>query len=143
MEPPSDAIETFFRQYERNTNRDDAERLASQFADTFTAADPSGARVVRAADLRAAISRRQQLFASIGCRSTTLLSLHETKLDDRYVMVKTEWRMQFDRGADGVEDVTLPSTFIIHTSGETPRIVFYLTHEHLMTALRDRGLLPP
>jgi len=143
MEPLSEAIETFFREYEKNTNLADAERLASQFADTFMAADPSGARVVQAADLRAAISRRQQLFASLGCRSTTLLSLHETKMDDRHVMVRTEWRMQFDRGLDGLEEVRLPSTFIVHRSGEALRIVFYLTHENLMTVLRDRGLLPP
>ena len=139
----SGAIEAFFREYEKHTNLADGERLASQFADTFVAADPSGARVVQAADLRAAISRRQQLFASLGCRATILASLRETKLDDRYVMVRAEWRMQFDRGSDGLEELTLPSTFIVHGSGEMLRIVFYLTHENLMTVLRDRGLLPP
>src|SRR3989442_2443080 len=107
------------------------------------AADRSGARVVQAAALRAVISRRQQFFASLGCRSTTLLSLHETKMDDRHVMVRAEWRMQFDRGLDGLEEVRLPSTFIVHRSGQALRILFYLTHENLMTRFLYRGRRPP
>jgi hypothetical protein len=106
------------------------------------AADPSGARMVQSSDLKTAIPKRKQLFERIGCRSTTLVSLHETKLDDRYAMVETEWRMQFDRGTGRAEDVTLSSTFIVHRSGEALRIVFYLTHENIMTVLQDRGLLP-
>jgi hypothetical protein len=133
----SEAIETFFRKWERNSNLGDAEQLASQFADSFTSADPSGARVVQAADLQAAIPTRKQLLDSVGCRSTTLVSLHETRLDDHYVMVNTQWRWHFDR-----EEITLPSTFILYRSGETLRIVFYLHHENIMTVLRDRGLLP-
>ena len=138
----SESIESFFKDFEKNTNQDDVERLTSQYADPFMAADATGARLVHAADLRAMIPKRKQLFKSIGHRSTTLVSLHETKLDDRYVMVKTQWRWQFDRGTAGSEEVTLPSTFIVHTSGEALKIVFYLNHENIMTVLRDRGLLP-
>jgi hypothetical protein len=133
-----DAIETFFSDFEKYSNQNDADRLASQYSDTFMTADSSGTRVVQATDLRAFIPKRKQLFASIGYRSTTLVSIQQTKLDDRYVLVRTEWRWQFDR-----DQITLPSTHIVQVSGETLKIVFYLNHENIMTVLRDRGLLPP
>jgi hypothetical protein len=43
--------------------------------------------------------------------------------------------------ARGSEEIVLPSTFTVHRSGETLKIVFYLTHENIMTVLRGRGLL--
>jgi hypothetical protein len=139
----SEAIETFFKDFETYSNQDDADRLTSQYADVFMAADPAGARVAQAAELRAFIPKRKQLFKSAGYQSTTLVSLHETKLDDHYVMVKTQWRMQFEPGNARAEEIDLASTFILHTSGEALKIVFYLTHHNIMTVLQDRGLLPP
>jgi hypothetical protein len=132
-----EAIETFFRDFEKYTNQNDADRLTSLYADTFMTADPSGARFVQATDLRAFIPKRKQLFATLGYRSTTLVSVHQTKLDDRYVLVRTEWVLHFDR-----DQIALPSTYIVQVSGEVLKIVFYLNHENIMTVLRDRGLLP-
>jgi len=141
MQNVSEAIGIFFREFEKNSNTGDVDRIAAQFADPFMVTDPSGSRVVHATDFRSAIPQRKKLFESLGCRTTTLESIHETKLDDRYVLAKTEWRMQFDRGAGALEDVTAWSTFVIHTSGETPKIVFYLTHENHLAMLRQRGIL--
>jgi hypothetical protein len=98
---------------------------------------------VKASDLLLAIPKRKQLFESIGCRSTTLVSLQETRLDDRYTMVRTEWRWRFEQSAEKPLDVTLPSTFIVQRSPDGLRIVFYLRHQDIMTVLRERGLWNP
>jgi len=141
MQNVSEAIDVFFREFEKNSNTGDGDQIANQFADPFMVADPSGSRVVRSADLRSAIPQRKKLFKSLGCRTTTLESIHETKLDDQYVLAKTEWRMQFDHGTGTPENITAWSTFVIQTSGETPKIVFYLTHENIMAVLRQLGIL--
>lgn len=142
MENLTKAIEVFFREFEKNSNTGDVDQIVSQFADSFIVAGPDGSQVVPSNDFRAAIPHRKKLFENLGSRSTTLESIHETKLDDQYVLAKTEWRMQFDRGAGAAEDVTVWATYIVHTSGEARKIVFYLTHENIMAVLQQRGILP-
>lgn len=136
------AVEVFFREFETYSNAGDAGLSVSQFADPFLSADPAGARMVPAAALAMAIPKRKQLFDSIGSRSTTLVSLEQTRLDDHYVLAKTVWRMHFEPAGRAPVDVTVPSTYVVRTSDAALKIVFYLNHADIMAVLRDRGLLP-
>ena len=134
-------IRAFFTEYERLTAAGDGEGLARLYAPVFQMAGPAGVQVVKSGDLAYAVAKRKQLFESIGFRPTRLVSLHETPLDERYELVRTEWQWRLDRGGS-VAELTLPSTFILERTAEGLRIVFYLTHQDVMTALRERGLLP-
>jgi hypothetical protein len=138
---PSDEIRAFFRHYEQSSTAGDTEAMVLLYADPFLTADPSGARVVQASELRAALPKRKALFKSIGCKATALMSLDATPLDEHYVMVKTVWRWEFDRPER--PELTLPSTFILFRTGGAPKIVFYLTHQDITTTLREHGLLGP
>ena len=95
MQPSNDAIETFFREFEQRSDRGDIPALLPQFADTFMAAGPQGAQCIRSADFALALPKRKQFFDSLGCRSTALVSLDYNRLDVRYVLAKTRWRMTF------------------------------------------------
>jgi len=133
--------QTFFQTFERLSAAGDAEALAGLYAATFLSAGPDGVQTVKASDLIQVIPKRKQLLQSIGCQSTKLASVEETKLDDHYSLCRTEWCWRFDH-ADGPVEITLPSTFVVHRSGEGWRIVLYLTHHNIMTVLRERGMLP-
>jgi len=133
-------LEVFFQEYERYANRGDAEGTASLFAEVFLAGDPAGVRAVSAVQLGAGVSQRKKLFESLGSRSTELISLEQTTLDDRYVLARTRWRVGFDR--EEVQELLLESSFVVHRSEAGPSIVFYLAHESLMDVLEERGLLP-
>ncbi len=137
----STPIRTLFDTFERYSAAGDAEGLAGLFAASFLSAGPNGAQTVKASDLLQVIPKRRQLFESIGWHSTKLVSLHETSLDERYRMVRTEWRWRLDRAGEAPVEITLPSTFIVHESRDGLRIVFYLTGD-ILTVLRERGLLP-
>lgn len=133
----SHEIQKFFDVFQEINASGDMDRMVSLYADPFMSADATGVRVVPLSDFRAALPKRKQLFATIGCTSTRLVSVEEeTPLDDRYVMAKTAWRWEFKTA----EPIQVASTFIIRT-GETPQIVFYLTGD-VMSVLRSRGLLP-
>src|SRR5215472_10350299 len=80
-------IRTFFETFQRNNAGDDIDALVSQYGDPSLHADPSGARTIRASDLKAAIPKRKELFKSIGCKATTLVSVEEQPLDEQYVVV--------------------------------------------------------
>ncbi|WP_353069982.1 hypothetical protein RBB75_06860 [Tunturibacter empetritectus] len=141
MENLSEEVRVFLEKYEANSNVGSPEEIAMQFADVFMAADPSGARAVPSSVLLMAIPQRRQLFESVGSSVSTLASVEQTRLDDRYVLLKTEWLVKFDRGSGLNDELSLRSTFVVHRSGDGLKIVFYLSYEDLTAVLRDRGLL--
>jgi hypothetical protein len=136
-------VEGFLKRYEVNSNVGDAEEVVKQFADVFMAADPGGARAVPSSVLLMAIPQRKKLFESVKSSVTTLASVKQTRLDERYVLLETEWLVKFDRGRGHCEDLTLGSTFVVHRSDDGMKIVFYLNHEDLTSVLRKKGVLPP
>ena len=69
------------------------------------------------------------------------MSLKQTQMDDRYVMAKTTWRLDFARGSNEMVKVLVNSTYLLDTSASDFKIVLYLTHQDIMQVLRDRGIL--
>jgi hypothetical protein len=139
---PSQPIQRFFRIFESNASSDDVSGAISQFADVFMAASPQGTQAVRATDFALALPKKKQLFGALGCQSTQLVSLRENRLDARYVMASTQWRMTFARPETEPEDVVVDSVFIIDTGGDAVKIVFYLANQDLMQVLKERGIAP-
>jgi len=68
--------------------------------------------------------------------------LDETRLDDHYVMVKAHVRMRFEKNQGQPIDLIDYSTYILFVKDDSPKIVFYTTHENLMKIMQERGLLP-
>ena len=141
MHLPSEAMERFFRTFESNTMSHDTDAAVSQFADVFMAASPSGAQAVRAGDFALALPKKKQLFDKLGCRSTQLVWLREQRLDVRYSLASTHWKMTFDQPEGQPQQVVVESVYIVDTSGDAPKIVFYLANQDLMQVLRERGIL--
>ena len=138
----SEAMEGFFRTFEANASTDNADAQISQFADVFMAGNPQGAQAVRAGDFALALPKRKQLFDRLGCRSTELVSLSEQRLDARYVMAATRWKMTFVRTGAKPEEIVVDSIFIVDTGSNSPKIILYLANQDIMQVLKDRGLLP-
>jgi hypothetical protein len=141
MEDLSEEVRVFLEEFEANANVGSPEEVVTQFADVIMVADPSGARAVPSSVLLMAIPQRRKLFESVGRSITTLASVKETRLDDRYVLLKTEWLVKFGRGDGRGEELILRSTFVLSRSDDGLKVVFYLSHEDLMSVLRGKGLL--
>jgi hypothetical protein len=132
----------FFELYARKSSDDNIPALVSQFADPFVSADPHGTHCVRVDDFAAALPRRKLLFDRLGCRPAILVSLHETQLDARYVLVKTTWRFDFDcADSEEAKQVFADSTFMVDTGEEEFKIVMYMAHQDIIQVLRERGIL--
>lgn len=134
-------MESFFRTFEQLSAASNAADLAGLYAPSFLMAGPNGSQWVRASDLQLAIPKRKALFESLGCISTHLAALEETGLDDRYSLVRTEWRWRFERSAEAAVEFMLPSSFLIDRSLNRWQIVAYIPHADVMAELRRRGLL--
>jgi hypothetical protein len=131
-------MQGFLERFERNANSGDVDDVVAQFADVFLRADPSGAHPVPSSALRMAIPQRKKMFESSGYGASTLASAKETRLDDRYVLLQTEWLMKFEGKSGTGEDLTLRTTFLVHRGGEGAKIVLYLSHEEPAPVLRGK-----
>src|SRR5215472_15765355 len=98
MKEISDPIRKFFEDFERASSTFERDLLATQFSDPFMAADlQGGIQVVKKDDFLAGITKRQAFFNSIGFQFVKIVPLEETRLDDRYVMVKVQSHMRFEK----------------------------------------------
>ncbi|HKF38703.1 MAG TPA: hypothetical protein VKB35_17545 [Ktedonobacteraceae bacterium] len=139
----SDVVKKFFEDFERGSNTFESDLLALQFSDPFMAVDPDGGiQVVKKDDFLAGISQRQAFFQSMGFQFVKVSSLDETRLDDHYVMVKAHVQMRFEKNQGQPIDLIDYSTYILFVKDDSPKIVFYTTHENLMKIMQERGLLP-
>jgi|tagenome__1003787_1003787.scaffolds.fasta_scaffold20788309_3 hypothetical protein len=142
MVQASEAIERFFRSFESNLSNDHAAGNVSLFSEVFIAASPQGVQAVHAGEFALALPKRKQLFDRIGCRSTELVSLNEQRLDARYVLANTQWKITFALAESGTQEVVVDSVYIVDTGGDSPKIILYLANQDIMQVLKDRGLLP-
>ena len=118
-------IRQSFDAFSAASNTLDLNVLADCFTDPFLSADPSGARPVSRAAFLQALPRRAQMFADAGVGTPSLTSMHHDRLDDHYLLARTEWSAP--RTAGG-EPVRLASSFLLRDEGGRLRIVLYLNH---------------
>jgi hypothetical protein len=132
-------LSDFFATFQHNTNHGTEAETLAQFAATFVAGGPDSAKPVPAALFAPALTKRKELFARLGCRSTELVTLDETPLDARYTLARTRWRMTFSRPDLAEQNLEVASTFLIDT--QTQQILVYLAHQDILALLRQRAIL--
>ncbi len=138
MSTTTQSLAGFFATFQRNSDCGTEAETTAQFADTFLAGGPDGAKPVPVALFGPALTKRKELFNKLGCRSTELVSLDQTALDNRYALARTRWRMTFSRPDLPEQQFEVASTFLLDT--QTQKILVYLAHQDILTVLRERGI---
>lgn len=134
------AVTRFFESFALASNRDDIPAVVSHFADPFLSAGPQGTQCISAADFAAALPMRKKLFARLGGKPASLVSVQQTPLDARYVLAKTRWKMEFVRDDIQPAELSLDSTFLVDTGADSVRIVMYISHQDIMQAMQESGI---
>ncbi|MGR6320254.1 nuclear transport factor 2 family protein [Micromonospora soli] len=130
--PTLDArLRRFFAAFAPDAESGDPDGFGALFADPFLVADEGGARPVPRAAFLAALPRRAQLFAEAGLGPATLTDLTYQRLDDRYVLARTDWDAP---RVDAGPPVRLASSYLLHDDGDRLRVVLYLNHQGLPAA---------
>ena len=129
-------VTDFFRTFERASDSLDTDALATCFAESFMAADPSGAQPVPRSAFLSVLPRRKDMFEAAGIGRAYLTGLDHQSLDENYLLAYTTWTAERQGGsAAGQAPVTLLSTFILRRTNDGLRIVFYLNHRDLADVL--------
>jgi hypothetical protein len=136
------AIKDFFDRYARSRSAQDIDTIASQYPDAFMTAGPGGVRVSQKSAVLAGFPKGQAFLKSLGHESTEVLSLHETRMDEHYVLVRASFVWRFRRTSMPPTAAQVDSTFILYVDKEVPTIVFQHEHEEFQQVLRASGVLP-
>jgi hypothetical protein len=143
MNATTPGVREFFEQYTRSRTAMDLDLIASQYPDAFMMAGPNGPRTVEKSMILGAFTSGQSFLKASGHKSTRVLSLDETRLDQRYVLVRAQFVWRFAKASAQPTDVTISSTFVLDTGADATKIVFQHEHEDFQQALRASGVLPP
>jgi hypothetical protein len=112
-----------------------------QYGESFVFAGPQGAQAVKRDDLVKALPKRQSFFKSAGLRSSSVVGLEEASVDDRCVLVKAQWRLQFGSATAPVSALDVFSTYLLQQQPDGLRIVFQLDHDDLTKRVQELGLV--
>ena len=142
MPTTTPAVQEFFDQYAQSRSALDIDLIASQYIDSIMFAGPNGTSVAEKPAIVAAFPKGQEFLKAHGHKSTKVLSLDETRLDDHYLLVRARFVWRFEKSAAQPIDVEVASTFILYINHGVPKIVFQHEPEEFQQALRASGVLP-
>ena len=142
MKLVSGLVRKFFEDYERSMQTANSELLAGQYGDAFIFAGPQGVQAIPKDDFLKALPQREGFFKAIGLASSTIQTLEETQLDDNYVMVKTDWKLRFEKDAGRSIVDEISATYVLYRQADRLRIVFQLDHQDLLKRVQALGLVP-
>jgi len=133
--------QAFFKQYEQAISESDLSAIATRYADAFMFGGPQGVRSIKKDDFLKAVPRRREYFASIGLLESKVISIDETSLDAKYLLVKTVWSMTFAKPTGSNKEIRTSATYILERTGEGLVIVFQIDHQDLTEKVKELGLV--
>lgn len=141
MPRASERVKTFFDQYELNIGRSDPTVIAAQYGESFVFAGPQGTQAVKRDDFVRVLPKRQGFFKSAGLRSSTIIALEETCVDDCCVLVKAQWRLRFEPTAMPASDIDVSAMYLLQQGPDGLRIVFQRDYDDLAKRVQELGLV--
>ena len=133
--------QAFFKQYEQAISESDVSAVATRYGDPFMFGGPQGVRSIKKDDFLKAVPKRREYFASIGLLESKVVSIDETSLDAKYLLVKTVWSMTFAKPTGSNKEIRTSATYILERIGDGLVIVFQIDHQDLTEKVKELGLV--
>jgi len=140
MKNDNTEVKSFFTRYEAANAIFDVEQIAACYADVFMFGGPAGVQCVKKEDFLKVLLRRKEFFRSRGLVSSKIDSLEACTLDSKYTLVKTVWKMRFDRSASEPVYSQNAASYILSAADDRLQIVFQIDHQDLTKRMRELGL---
>jgi len=134
-----ETVEDFFGRFAQMSNADDTVGLVNLFAPQFLVGNAQGSQVLSPPVLAHIIPKRKEMTDALGCGKTMLRSVVETKFDDKFSGVATEWGWEVTPPGSAPFEVTVASTYIVERVAERLQIVAYFAHGDIVAEAQRRG----
>jgi hypothetical protein len=133
-------LRDYFERYARTALGPEPETLADFYDASFLAAGPKGGAAFTNDESFLAWLREVHAFnARSGMTSMAVDGVGETPISDAWVLVTVEWAATFRRTGD--TPIRFSISYLLRTSGESPKVAAYISHEDQEDAMRAHGLL--
>lgn len=129
--------EEFFRLYEQANNDFDVPLISKLYAETFMFANAQGVQAVTKQDFVKVLPRRKDFMKAAGLLSSRVDSVETSRLDSKYMLVKTIWSMRVR--ANNGNDIAgkTSATYLLSSIGDSFEIVVQVDHQDLMKIVQD------
>ncbi|HKD51189.1 MAG TPA: nuclear transport factor 2 family protein [Candidatus Acidoferrum sp.] len=136
----SQSVQAFFEQYEEAISSTDPSKIGALYADFFLFGGPQGVQCVKKEDFLKVIPRRKEYFSSIGLLGSTVTSVDQIRLDSRYLLVRTAWKMTFSHSTDVKKEIEASASYLLEQKDGGLAIVFQIDHQDLAARAKEVGL---
>ena len=103
------------------------------FQPSFIVADPNQATTIARETFVQSLPFRRSMFAKARVGAARLVRASQLDLDDRYLLVRSEWAAQ----RDASESIPLDSTFLLRRSDDGLTVLAYLNHRDIAKVLAE------
>jgi len=124
-------VTNFFEIYEKSLSEAVVSTVATLYADVFMFGGPRGVQSVRKEDFLRLLPGRKEHFRSLGLEPSSLASLNEISLDDKYIVARVVWKMTLKISAETSREFDAKTTYILELRNESPVIIMQLDHQDL------------
>ena len=132
-------VEAFFKRYEKAILESDTDVIGSLYADVFMFGGPQGVQSVKKEDFLKVIPRRKAWFASVGLVNSRLERVEDASLDARYSLVKTVWRMSFEKSG-AKKDIETRASYVLEHRGDSFQTILQIDDQDLTARVKELGL---
>ena len=136
-------VKEFFGIYEQANRNFDMQLIAKLYADSFMFGTPQGVQAIKKDDFVKVLPRRKEFMKTAGLLSSSLDSVQASRLDSKYVLVKTVWNMNFRSHDGGTVARKTSATYVLSAISDTFEIVFQLDHQDLMKIVQELNAASP
>jgi hypothetical protein len=141
MNQVSDSVKTFFEKYEEAINTPDKELIEPLYANSFMFGGQQGVQSIRKEDFLKVLPKQEEFFITIGLKSTKLVSVEETKIDNNFILVKANWIQHYEKNKNNLIDNKISATYVLFLCNNSLQIVMQIDHQDLMERVRELGLM--
>jgi ketosteroid isomerase-like protein len=133
-------VKSFFDDFERIISGSDGSAISTLYADPFSFGGADGVQTVALGDFLRALPKRQGFFASIGLKSTRLISVETEQLDPFYSIARAEWLFHYEKEGKAPVDDRGRATYILFKQDGQYKIVMQIDHQDLVQRAKELGL---
>lgn len=131
-------VEALFAEYGKSFSALALQDTAQLYGDDFIAAGPKGVISQKREAFLKNAGKAAEFYRSVGQKSAEALSMKETWFGKDYVMVTIHWGVTF---ATLDKPVEFDVSYLMQLTGETPRIILFISHEDEQETMQKLGLL--
>jgi hypothetical protein len=140
MDQSENSLKAFFDRYAQASNVFDPATVASFYAESFIVAGPKGNAAFKNDEgflqwLRQLGDFNQQ----VGMKEMTIINYMQSAISADYMMIRIKWGAQFHKTKD--ELFTFEISYFVYQTGNSPKIIMYISHEDQEDLMKANGLL--